>query len=98
MTVMLIKATPCAKQPIFRPRGVVNFDVLVTHYRCYDDVKSTTCIMASSARDAITSYLEEWSTHNGWISHWATNFVVETDAWPFGVERLEEVEIFYAPD
>jgi hypothetical protein len=54
--------------------------------------------MASSASDAITSYLEEWSTHNGWITHWATNFVVETDAWPFGVERLEEVKIFYAPD
>ena len=94
MTVMLIKATPCVKQPIFRPRGVVNFDVLIID----DDVKSTTCIMASSASDAITSYLEEWSTHNGWITHWATNFVVETDAWPFGVERLEEVKIFYAPD
>ena len=94
MTVLLIKATPCAKQPIFRLRGVINFDILFIQ----GDVESKACIKASSASNAITSYLEEWSTHNGWITHWATNFVVETDAWPFGVERLEEVKIFYAPD
>jgi hypothetical protein len=97
MTVMLIKATPCVKQPNFKPRKTVKFNILCI----YDDVEWTDSIVASSARTAIHSYLMQWITRpaaQGSIDDWNTNFVVETDAWPYGEDRLEEVTLVYGRD
>lgn len=99
MTVMLIKATPCVKQPAFKPRESVKFDITCVFKGCSRE-EWTDTIVASTARNAISEYLRGWAlgAGEGWIDHWETNFVVETSAWPYGEERLEEVRIIYGRD
>ena len=99
MTVMLVKATPCVKQSMFRPRESVKFNITCV----YDDGAQewTDTIVASTARAAIQDYLLKWITRpaaQGWIDGWDTNFIIETDAWPYGEDRLEEVTLVYGRD
>ena len=99
MTVMLIKATPCVKQPMFKPRESVKFNITCVYE--HNGEEWTATIVASTARAAISEYLFDWIDRpaaQGWIDGWETDSVVEVSAWPYGEERLEEVRIIYGRD